>query len=489
MRLRKRPIWGVFLVIQYNKPMSQPSFFFYDLETTGTNPRRDRIMQFAGIRTNMNLQPIGKPVNLMVKLTDEVLPSPEAILITGLTPQQSVREGISEAELAKYLAAEVFTPGTIATGFNNVRFDDVFIRYLFYRNFYDPYEWAWAEGRSRWDLLDVVRMARALRPEGFAWPFDDEGRPVNKLEKIAAANGFEHTKAHDALSDVEALIAVTAHLRQVQPKFFDYILALRSKHEVAKIADAKQPQPFVYTSGRYPKDQLHTTIGYPIGAGINNNLIVYDLRHDPEPYREMPFDKLAASRFPSAELRAQPDFLPFPVKLLAPGNCPAVAPLATLTPEAEARVQLTKSTAARHLEELLKGDLITKLQEAMEPKNDFTPDTDVDGRLYDGFMGPGDKTSCATVRAAAASELGDLKPSFQDARLPELFLRYKARNFPDTLSENERGDWETYRTNRLQEDWPGFAESMERVGEQATPAQLDLLTDLTMWAQSILPAG
>jgi exodeoxyribonuclease-1 len=445
-------------------------------------------MQFAGIRTDLELKPIGEPINLLVRLTDEVLPSPEAILITGLTPQQSVREGITEAELAKRLTAEVFTPGTIATGFNSVRFDDVFMRYLFYRNFYDPYEWAWSEGRSRWDLLDVMRMARALRPDGLEWPVDEDGLPVNKLAMLSAANHLVHTKAHDALSDVEALIAVAAHLRQAQPKFFDYLLALRSKHEVAKVVSLAQPQPFVYTSGRFPKQWHHTSIAYPIGAGAHNAVQVYDLRHDPAPYLAMPFEQLTAARFPSKQLRETPEFKPFPAKLLAPGNCPAVAPLATLSPEAEARIALTKATAATHLEALLAGDLIAKLREALEPR-DFEPDADVDGRLYEGFMGAGDKAECAHVRGASGAALASLSPRFRDPRLPELYLRYKARNYPDSLTAAERTDWETYRAQRLAADWPAFAATMERVGATATATQMSLLTDLTMWAQSILPAA
>ncbi len=445
-------------------------------------------MQFAGQRTTLDLQPMGEPVNVLVKLTDEVLPNPEAILITGITPQATVREGITEAELVRRLNAEVFTPGTIATGFNNVRFDDVFIRYLNYRNFYDPYEWAWAEGRSRWDLLDVMRMARALRPDGVTWPVDEEGRPVNKLAMLSAANGLVHTRAHDALSDVEALIGVANHLRKVQPKFFTYLLGLRSKHEVTKIVNLEQPQPFVYTSGRYPKENHHTTVAYPVAAGKNNSLIVYDLRYDPAAYAEMPFEQLAASRWPTVELRAEPDFKPFPAKLLTPGNCPAVAPLATLTPEAEARIGLTKAQAEAHLKTLQSTDVIARLREAMQ-SGDFEPDIDVDGRLYDGFFGPGDKAETAKIRTTPIPELAKLKPRFADDRLPELFIRYKARNAPDSLSEDEQTAWETYRAARIQADGPAFVAALQNAARLAAedPQSQSLLTDLKLWAESIMP--
>lgn len=467
--------------------MANTTFFFYDLETSGFDPRTHRIMQFAGQRTDMDLNPIGEPVNLLVKLTPEILPSPEAILITGITPQQTVREGITEAELMQVLTSDVFTPDTIATGFNSVRFDDIFIRFLHYRNFYDPYEWAWADGRSRWDLLDVMRMARALRPDGFEWPVDEAGRPVNKLAMLSAANGLVHTRAHDALSDVEALIAVGVHLRKCQPKLFEYLLTMRSKHEVAKVVSVENPQPFVYTSGRYGADHHFTTVAYPIGSGRNKAVIVYDLRQDPAMYASLTVEQLAASRFPSREDRAQPDFKPFPAKELSPGNCPAVSPLAALDAASQERIHLDKATIARHLAALEAGDLIDRLKQVMRQEPSFPPLTDVDGRLYEGFLGNADKAEQTKIRTASPAALAALTPRFTDPRLPGLFSRYKARNFPDIMTDADREDWEAYRFERLQNDWPAFAEAMDRCGQTADAPSLAILTDLKLWAENLAP--
>jgi exodeoxyribonuclease-1 len=183
------------------------TYFFYDLETTGLSGRSDRVMQFAGLRTDMDLKPIGEPINVFVALNDDTLPSPDALLVTGITPQQTVADGYTEAQFAQMLLDDVFTEDTIAVGYNNIRFDDEFVRHLFWRTFRDPYEWAWRDGRSRWDVLDVVRMTRALRPDGINWP-EIDGKAVNKLELLTKVNDIAHLKAHDAMSDVEALIAV-----------------------------------------------------------------------------------------------------------------------------------------------------------------------------------------------------------------------------------------------------------------------------------------
>ena len=196
----------------------EQTFFFYDLETSGLNPREDRLMQFAGIRTDMELRPIGDPVNLLVKLSDDTLPSPQAIMVTKITPQSTLMDGFTEAEFCKYVSDEIFTPGTIATGYNSVRFDDEFMRHTFWRNFYDPYEWQWKDGRSKWDLLDVVRMTRALRPENINWPVTAEGKATNRLELITKENNISHEHAHDALSDVEAHISVMRLIKERQPQ-------------------------------------------------------------------------------------------------------------------------------------------------------------------------------------------------------------------------------------------------------------------------------
>ena len=213
------------------------TFFFYDLETSGLSARDDRVMQFAGRRTDMSLNPIGEPYNLLVALNDDTLPSPDALIVTGITPQKTVDEGYTEAQFCRILAEEIFTEDTIAVGFNNIRFDDEFVRHTLWRNFYDPYEWAWRDGRSRWDILDVVRMTRALRPEGINWPIDDKGAPTNRLELLTKENGIAHESAHDALSDVDALIAVTKLIKAKQPQLYSYLLTLRDKKAVQTLVN------------------------------------------------------------------------------------------------------------------------------------------------------------------------------------------------------------------------------------------------------------
>lgn len=461
------------------------TFFFYDLETSGLNPRSQRIMQFAGQRTNMDLEPLGEPVNLLVKLSDDILPDPQAITVTGITPQMTLSDGITEPELCKYLNQEVFTPGTITLGFNSIRFDDEFIRHTLWRNFYDPYEWSYADGRSRWDMLDAVRMMRALRPDGVSWPVDDNGKAVNRLELLASANKLLHSKAHDALSDVEALIALTQLIKQKQPKLFEYLLKTRDKNEVAKLVNLENPAPFVYASGRYGAEHDFTTVAYPIGPGTRSNtVLVYDLRFDPTPFFGTTPQALASVISAKREQRAAEGFVPLPVKELAYNKCPAVAPMGVFDQASQGRLKLSLETIEKNLAALTAHpELAEAVRTAFEMREPYEPSLDVEGQLYDSFMPDADKVKCAAVRSADENALADFHPSFQDERLPELLLRYKARWFSKSLSEAEHKKWEDYRGQKIAAKLPLYMETLAKMAETASDTYL--LEELQLWAESI----
>lgn len=465
-----------------------PTFFFYDLETSGLDPRKHRIMQFAGQRTDMDLQPIGEPVNLLVSLSDDVLPDPQAILVTGITPQKTREEGYSEAEFLKILHEKVITPGTIIAGFNSVRFDDEFMRYTLYRNFHDPYEWQWKDNSSRWDMLDVVRMTRALRPEGIEWPVDANGNPTNRLELLSATNNLEHANAHDALSDVMALIAVAKLIKTKQPKLFEYLLNARTKHTVAELVNPENAQPFVYTSGRYSKDYLHTTIAFPLAVGSKpGSVVVYDLRFDPSDWKDKSVKEMRDLRFATWEQRQAPDFKALPVKELAHNRCPAIAPVGVLDAAAQARLRLDMATVEKNLATLRRSGLAERFAEVFAG-NTFPKAKDVDAGLYDGFISDHDKIHQSAIRAASPKELANFQPPFKDARMSPLLVRYKARNFPHILSEDERAQWETYRTSRLQTELPKFMGQLQTVASRTTNDEHHfLLQELQLWAESIAP--
>ncbi|HEU0266320.1 MAG TPA: exodeoxyribonuclease I [Candidatus Saccharimonadaceae bacterium] len=463
------------------------TFFFYDLETSGLSARDDRIMQFAGIRTDENFQQVGEPYNLLVQLNDDVLPSPDALMVTSITPQKTLDEGYTEAEFCKIITEDVFTPDTCAVGYNNIRFDDEFVRHILWRNFYDPYEWSWKDGRSRWDLLDVVRMTRALRPDGINWPVVD-GKATNRLELITKENGIAHENAHDALADVNALIDVTKLIHSKQPQLFDYLLQMRDKKKVLELVNLDDKKPFVYVSGRYDAAYDKATVAFPLTSGPNGSVLVYDLRHDPEQFVELDEKVLAKRIFATREERTAEAFVALPVKTLQYNRCPAVAPLGVLTQnDGWKRIRLNEETIERHKKVLLAHpEFAERLRTIYEAKKDFKKSPDPEAQLYDGFLGDRDRVRVEAVRNASVDELADFHPEFSDPRLPELLLHYKARSFPRTLSGDEQKKWDDWRAARLQYQLPGF---MKRLTALATGEQPNdfMIEELRLWTERVLP--
>jgi exodeoxyribonuclease-1 len=489
------------------------TFYFYDLETSGINPRAQRIMQFAGQRTDMNLNPIGDPQNWLVKITEEILPDPEAVLITGITPQKSIDEGYTEAEFLKLFSDEVLQPDTIICGFNTIRFDDEFMRTTLWRNFYDPYEWQWQDGRSRWDLLDVVRIVRALRPEGIEWPFEDRientsdhgeqdvsgGKvvrvPSNRLELITKANGLDHDNAHDALSDVNATISVARLLKTKHPQMFEYLLKMRNKKQIKVLVNLDEKKPFVYTSGRYDSQYNKTTVAFPLTSGKNGNVVVYDLRYDPTPFLDLNEEELSSKIFANWDDRKKIDFVKLPIKELQYNKCPVVAPLGVLTQNnGWEHISLDEVTVARHINTLLsRPDFAERIRSIFEQQPEYKVETDPEFRLYDGFVVDKDKPKMRAARSSEEAQLVDLNLDFTDGRLNEMLPRYKARNFPKSLSKKELEEWNEYKNNRLKNGINGqlsLNEYITKLGKISVKNDDEksqfLIQELKLYAESVL---
>lgn len=476
------------------------TLFFYDLETSGLSAAKDRIMQFAGMRTDLDLNPLGAPVNYLVKLNDDTLPSPKAIMVTKITPQQTQQEGKSEAELARCLMQEIFTPGTIAVGYNSTRFDDVFLRFLFWRNFYDPYLWQWQDGRGHWDLLDVVRMTRALRPEGINWPFKTEAgetKASNRLEELTKANQLKHAHAHDALSDVEALVAVTKLIKTKQPQLYNYLFALRDKNRVKEIVNCKEAKPVVYTSGRYAGERLHTSVAFPLFLEDQNTVVMWDLNFSPE---EALAKMAARAQQMTPEQKQNWQKLPLHLKLspickkLKYNRCPAVSPLGVLEKnDGWAKLHLSPEKIQENLQKLihnqaLRKDLMDSVAEDAKKYSKPEPTLDAEEALYERFLEETDRSLCQKISQKDALALRGFQPNFQDKRLAPLFVNYKGRNFPTALSEAEQKQWEKYRLKRLAQSEKKFLQDLTEITQNGAEDDF-IVTELQLWYQSIMPYG
>jgi len=273
------------------------TFYWYDYETFGISPKTDRISQFAGIRTDENLNILDEHM-FYCKPTHDCLPAPEACAVTGISPQDCEQKGMIEHAFIQKIHAQFSTPNTCVVGYNSIRFDDEFTRYTLYRNFIDPYAWHWKDGNTRWDILDVVRLCYALKKDNsLKWVHNEEGKPVFKLDQLSLANGIEHANAHDALADVRATIGIAKIIKETQPQLFDYAFSLREKKTVE--GKIKLFEPMLHTSGMYPATLSCTRLAVALAyhPEYNDRAIVFNLDQDPSILLELDVEELKTLMF------------------------------------------------------------------------------------------------------------------------------------------------------------------------------------------------
>jgi exodeoxyribonuclease I len=463
------------------------SFFWHDYETFGRDPRRQRPAQFAGVRTDAELNEISEPVNVLCHPPQDVLPEPEAALLTGITPQHNAEHGLTEQRFAQVVHGQLAMPGTVGVGYNSIRFDDEFTRFLFWRNLIDPYGREWQNGCGRWDLIDTVRCAWALRPEGISWPQREDGQPSFKLEHLSTANGLAHDSAHDALSDVRATIALARLIRQRQPKLWDFCLKLRDKRAV--IDEIGIGRPFVHLSGRYALAQGSMAIVWPLAPHpVNRNeLIVWDLAHSPQELFTLNAQAIRQRLFTaSAELPAGVTRLP--IKTIHLNRSPIViAELKTLGPAVRQRFAIDVDEALRHAElAQARSHLMHGIWPEVFARPQAPSEVDVDEDLYGGFLSNGDRALLERALRTPVAELAQREPAFADERLGELLFRYRARNHPQSLNAEEQSRWRAHCRSKI-----NFSDYFEKLGElqgseaQASATAQALLAALRTWAEGL----
>ena len=472
------------------------TLYWHDYETFGVDPKRDRPAQFAGLRTDTDLNIVGEPLVVYCKPATDMLPHPEASLLTGITPQLADQKGMREAEFITQIHDELSKPGTCGAGYNSLRFDDEVTRHVLYRNFFDPYAREWQYGNSRWDLIDLARMTFALRPQGIIWPTREDGSPSFRLEDLTAANEIGHDAAHDALSDVHATIGLARLIRDRQPRLYEWLFQLRNKKKAMQQLDIVNHTPVLHTSSMYRSDIACTSLVMPLSRELHNqnSVLVYDLRHDPEAFLDLREDQLNERLFtPASELAEGMQRLP--VKSVKINKCPALAPYKTLNEEAAERIGIDLDECERNGERLRAHPDFMQRVAGVYSSREFPANTDVDIALYDGFFGDADRTLVQKIRNSTPQQLSKISPDCADQRIPELLFRYRARNWPDTLSNAEMERWESYRRHRLLDTDGGGSIAMDEYTALLTSLRSDygedagatkILDALDAWGKGLL---
>jgi exodeoxyribonuclease-1 len=474
--------------------MTALSFYWHDYETFGRVPRRDRPAQFAGIRTDAELNEIGPATMRYCQPAPDSLPDPESCLLTGIVPQTCLSEGIPEHAFAAEIEAALAQPGTIGVGYNSIRFDDEVTRHLFWRNLIDPYAREWQNECGRWDLLDVVRATWALRPEGIEWPRHEDGRVSFKLEHLTRANGLVHDAAHDALSDVRATIALARLVKSRQPRLWEFCLRLRRKEAVWNEIGAARP--FLHLSGMYPQEQGCMAIVWPLAPHPTNKneLLVWDLSHDPQQLAGLGAADLRLRMFTRTEELPE-GVARLPIKSIHVNKSPVVVGnLKTITPEVRGRCGIDVERALAHA--AAAPDIAALMQGAwgeVYARPAPAGPTDVDEDLYGGFVGNDDRRKLNRLRTLPGDALARERVAFDDPRLEELLFRYRARNFPDTLGPDERERWLDHCSARLHggeggsTTLPEYFERIDALNETADDRGQEILGALYDYAEQIAP--
>lgn len=445
---------------------NDPTYYWFDYETFGTHPAWDRPCQFAGIRTDMDLNVIGDPLIIFCKQAIDYLPHPDACRVTGITPDLANEKGLVEAEFIGQILQQIGKPGTCSVGYNSIRFDDEFTRHTLFRNFHDSYEQEWKDGNSRWDLLDVVRLTRALRPEGINWPFNEDDSASNRLEHLSVANGIEHSQAHDAMSDVWATVGMARLIRNAQPRLFDYVFSHRSKHSVSQLLNTQERKPCLQISGMIPGSRHHLAVVLPLAQhpDNSNSVIVLDLTHDPSVLVELSSDEMARRLYQPADMRDQNDPPRPGLRSIQINKCPVLVPMSTLRTEDALRMGIDLQLISVHLEKahkLYDSQVLENIKTTMS-RSWSDEKIDVDGSLYSGsFLSQSDKQRLKAIRGCDPQQLSDHGGFFDDPRLDEMLWRYQARNYPESLTPEHRIRWLEQCYDRLTDEsapWLSFNE-------------------------------
>ena len=469
------------------------SLYWHDYETFGATPSIDRPSQFAGLRTDFDLNIIGEPLVIYCQPQMDILPAPQACLITGITPQHALKYGLPEPQFIDQIHSQLSHPKTCGVGYNSIRFDDEVTRYSLYRNFFDPYQREWQNGNSRWDIIDLLRATRALRPEGVEWPDHKPGSPSFKLEHLTQANGISHTSAHDALSDVTATIAMAKLVKQAQPKLFDYVLQNRGKVAVAKIVNLQTHKPFFHCSGMLSKENLYSAIMMPLAAHPTNKnaVICIDLSTDPDLLISLDKDEIKRRVFTRAEDLPE-NIERIPLKLVHLNKAPMVATSKVVDAVVAKRLSINLERCEENWHRLGQVDLQQKLQ-AVFSESDFVGSNEAEQQLYAGFLSNRDKPLLDQVRAASLEDFINHEFYFSDERYNKLLLSYKARYFSESLTANERSNWLHNCGERLTNQELGYLTLSQqqteiaqllRDGELSTESR-KILNELENWSQQI----
>ncbi len=488
----------------------QPTFLWYDLETFGLSPQASTIAEFACIRTDTDLQEIDSQTFYCQPLPDMLI-DPGSVATHGWSPLKLAEEGLTEAEFSEKIAGQFQQPASCSLGYNSIRFDNEFIRHLLFRNFFNPYEHEWKDGASKWDLIDVIRLAALVTPGALQIPRNEERGPSFRLADLALANVADELpddSAHHAAYDTKATLLLARRLKKAEPGFFKYCFELRLKRQVEQLLFARKSQCLLYVSGYLPSAHHSATLLFPLtrhpDPGHDKEVFCFDLRFDPETLLSLSAAEANRRRFtPFIDLE-EAGLKPLGLQKIIINKNPLLYPVEKIDGETQAALFAAacldrRQTRAHYRKVQEKRDQLCQRiaamleAEAEAPPRRLQPDPALaEARLYGGgFISDVDQAKAVKLRLLGPELFAFDSLSFKDPRWREILPRYKARNFPDELNDIEKEAWRQHCREQFATQGPGLLQkARDLVGEHAdNPAVSSALADTVKYYEDRAEAG
>jgi exodeoxyribonuclease-1 len=414
------------------------SYVFYDTETTGIDTAFDQILQFAAIKTDADLNELDR-FEIRCRLMPHIVPAPGAMKVTGVTVSQLHDTAhCTHYDMVRKIRAKMleWSPAVIL-GYNSIDYDENILRQAFYKTLHPPYLTN-TNGNCRGDVLRMVRSASILEPDAIVIPVDAKGKNIFKLDKVAPANGFDHSAAHDALADVEATIHLCRLLMSKAPAVWSTGMRFSQKASVIDYVSSERVFCWCEFFGGAPHSWLVT----PIGQNPQNSgeYYVFDLQFDPDTLAALSDEKLATAltRSPKPVRRLKCNAAPM---LAAIEDAPAITvALALSSDELERRADVLEQNDG------LRARLIAALEAGREP---FETSPHVEKQIYDGFWPRSDDVLMETFHTVPWEQRLAIADSFQDKRLKTLALHLIHIERPDLLNQTVCAEQDNARARRI----------------------------------------
>jgi exodeoxyribonuclease-1 len=401
------------------------TFLFYDIETTGLNKSFDQVLHFAAIRTDRALKELER-YEIKMKLNPDVIPSPAA-MITHHMSLQEIANGIDEFAGIKKIHALLNQPDTISLGYNSLRFDDEFLRFSFYRNLLPPYTHQYANQCGRMDLYPMTVMYFLFKNSVLKWPMI-AGKPSLKLAALSTENQLAEGRAHHAMVDVEATLAL-ARLFFKESEMWNYLAGYFNKEsEHARLQDLKNTTALMI-DGSIGAEKYYQCPVLFLGMHQHYKNQMLWLRLDNEELCKITSETIPDVRVIHKKL-AEPGFiLPFKERFLS-----------HLTAERKALADANKKWLEQH--PTIFSELIAYHTDYQYP---LYPTTDVSAGLYiNGFWNSAETNFCRAFHTADQKQKAKLTEQMQNPQLQMLSLRILGRHYPDALTTHQAEQFAHY---------------------------------------------